>query len=112
MEEDWGYAGAGIAVNEDDGQRYMVLCCREGTGQAKKGRNLRPINTSHLTPDPVVVETLGNDPKPPKPEPEPEKEPEDKKPGPFIRPKRKKPSEKIAEFFRGMARSVSQLFKR
>ena len=51
MEEDWEYAGAGVAIG-GDGERYMVLVVRDGTGSATRGRSLRPVPTAHLTPHP------------------------------------------------------------
>ena len=59
MEEDHPVAGAGIALG-DDGERYMVLVCRGGRGIAPKGRSLRPVSTSHLTPEIVHVSRDGS----------------------------------------------------
>lgn len=52
MEETADEGGAGIAVGAD-GERYMVLVLRGG-GDAPIGRNVRPHDTSFLTPDPPV----------------------------------------------------------
>ena len=59
MEEDWKYAGAGVAIG-GDGERYMVLVVREGSGAALRGRSLRPVSTAHLTPDPPRFDRHGN----------------------------------------------------
>lgn len=58
MEEDWEFAGAGIAIG-GDGERYMVLVVRGGTGAATRGRNLRPVTTAHLTPHPPRFDRTG-----------------------------------------------------
>lgn len=58
MEEDWEYAGAGIAIG-GDGERYMVLVVRGGSGAATRGRNLRPVPTAHLTPNPPRFDRFG-----------------------------------------------------
>ena len=50
MEESGSRAGAGVAIG-DDGERYMVLIVRGSRGSAPKGRNVRPLSTSHLTPN-------------------------------------------------------------
>ena len=50
MEEDARFGGAGMAYGRD-GQRYMVLVVRGGSGRALvRRRNLPTFNTSHLTP--------------------------------------------------------------
>ena len=50
MEEDAQYGGAGMAYGMD-GQRYMVLVLRGGSGRALRRRqNLPTFNTSHLSP--------------------------------------------------------------
>jgi hypothetical protein len=57
MEEDATHGGAGVAIGED-GERYMVLVVRGGSGSAPRGRNVRPLATAHLTPDAPVVQRL------------------------------------------------------
>jgi len=52
MECDADEAGAGLAV-DPSGERYMVLVVRRSRGLLI--RNVRPIDTSFLTPDPVRV---------------------------------------------------------
>lgn len=59
MEEDWEYAGAGVAIGADH-ERYMVLVVRNGSGAALKGRSLRPVSTAHLTPNPPSFDRSGN----------------------------------------------------
>lgn len=52
MECDFQYAGAGMCVGHD-GERYMVLVCRGGSGRPLISRQQVPVhNTSHLTPAP------------------------------------------------------------
>ena len=58
MEEDWENAGAGVAIG-GDGERYMVLVVRGGSGAARRGRSLRPVPTAHLTPDPPRFDRNG-----------------------------------------------------
>lgn len=55
MEEDAVHAGAGIAIGHD-GERYMVLVVRGGSGRALISRQNIPIHdTSAMTPNPVDV---------------------------------------------------------
>ena len=57
MEGDFQYAGAGMCVGRN-GERFMVLVCRGGSGRALLPRNQVPVhNTSHLTPDPPRVDS-------------------------------------------------------
>lgn len=55
MEETGTHAGAGVAIGAD-GERYMVLIVRGTHGHAPKGRQVRPLRTSHLTPDAPRIE--------------------------------------------------------
>lgn len=55
MEADFQYAGAGICIGRD-GERYMVLVCRGGSGSALRSRQNAPVHdTSYLTPNPPRV---------------------------------------------------------
>lgn len=55
IEESATHAGAGLAIGHD-GERYMVLVLRGGTGRALISRQNIPIHdTSAMTPNPVDV---------------------------------------------------------
>ncbi|MCA9133676.1 MAG: hypothetical protein KDA45_10995 [Planctomycetales bacterium] len=55
MESDYQYAGAAVCLGSD-GQRYMVLVCRGGSGRPLLSRNNAPVHrTAHLTPNPPRV---------------------------------------------------------
>jgi hypothetical protein len=55
QEEDAEYGGAGMCVAKN-GDRYMVLVLRGGTGEALIPRDNIPIHdTSHLTPNPIRI---------------------------------------------------------
>lgn len=57
MESEFRYGGAGIAMRSDDPDRYMVLVVRDGSGRALIPRENVPVfDTSHLTPNPPVVD--------------------------------------------------------
>ena len=57
MEEDATHGGAGLCIGKD-GQRYMVLVLRGGSGQALISRHQIPVhNTSYLTPKPLSYRT-------------------------------------------------------
>jgi hypothetical protein len=59
MECDFQYAGAALCVGRD-GQRYMVLVCRGGSGRPLISRQKVPVhNTSHLSPSPARVGEAG-----------------------------------------------------
>ena len=58
MEESHVFAGAAV-VRNDHGQRVMVLVCRGGSCHAPRGRNIRPVRTFHLTPNPPRVPAIG-----------------------------------------------------
>jgi len=56
QEEDADFGGAGMCVAKN-GDRYMVLVLRGGTGEALIPRQNIPIHdTSYLTPNPVRIE--------------------------------------------------------